>query len=199
MTSTIIALEGASGAGKTTICTELLKRNPSWIGVHPMNFSRERNIQTEVVGNSASDYVALATAMSYPNATIISDRGFLGHWVYEAYKQGIRENWITPFLTSIYNLEDIFHFEIASRWLNLPHIVERPNIHILVIDPTYEQLMKQRKSSGKEYPYNELSLYRKMALEIYGIQNDIHLKVSLINWPIHVESLETIITPISNQ
>ena len=199
MTSTIIALEGASGAGKTTICTELLKRNPSWIGVYPTKFSRESNIQTEIVSNSASDYIALSTAMSYPNATVISDRGFLSHWVYEAYNYGSRRNWVSPFLQSIYNLEDLFHYEIISRWQNIPHIIERPNIHILVIDPTYDQLMKQRNSTGKEYPHNELSLYRRMSLELYGNQNDIHLKVSLINWPIHVESLETIITPISNQ
>lgn len=193
MTSTLVALEGASGAGKTTLCTELLKRNPSWIGVPQLTFPRERDRVTEVVGNSASDYIALGTAMSYANAIVISDRGFLGGWVYEAYKYGLREKWRSDFYQSIENLEDIFHYELAARWPDMKHIIERPNIHIIVLDPTHEQLDKQRYSANKEYPYDELGLYRNMALQLYGYTNGLHIRISLIPYPLSVETIEGII------
>lgn len=181
MTSTLVAIEGASGVGKSTLVKELLKRNPHWIGVPSLNFPRERDKALEVVGNSASDYLCLATAMSHANATVIADRGFLGHWVYEAYKEGPRDNWTSRFIESIENLENMFHTEACARWRDMKHIIERPNIHIIVLTPSESQLEYQRIMAKKEYPYNENELYRNMALELEWYPNQMYLQCTVVS------------------
>lgn len=193
MTSTLVVIEGASGVGKSTLVRELLTRNSQWLGVPSLNFPRERDKALEVSGNSGSDYLCLATAMSHANATVIADRGFLGHWVYEAIKEGPRDCWREHMVESIKHLEDTFHYELSMRWRDTPFIVERPNIKMIVLMPSEGQLEFQRITAKKEYPYNELKLYGQMASKLLNYRNEVYLQVSMLTWPLPVETVESLV------
>lgn len=180
MTSKIVVLEGVSGAGKSHFHRMLLDRNSTLMAPPSMNFPRERSKALEVVGNSVSDYSIIALAMSYPNITVLCDRGFLGHYVYEAYKEYPRPHWKHELTQSIAGLEDQYHYELTHRWRDMKFIIERPTIQIIVLSPSNERLKLQRTQSGNEYPYEERDLYYGMAKELQKYKNEVYLSVDIL-------------------
>ena len=166
----ILVIEGASGVGKSTLVRELLQENPDWITPPTFNWPRERNLSTEISGNSVSDYSILATSYANQNSVVVSDRGFLGHWVYQAYKYGYQESWLFDFKGCMERLSTTARGEVSARVTTEQHAHMhtpfRPKIVIVLLHIDEYALRQQRLRSGNKYPYEEANLYYRMAMEL---------------------------------
>lgn len=174
---TIYAIEGPSGAGKTS----LVQGQDATVTKFYKQWPRVMNKEQAVFYSSLADYEVLLYAVTFQQP-VYSDRFLIGRWVYRAFEVGhLDPLWYQQMQTSLKVLRTAVATEYMQRTgdRNYP---TQPTIDLMVLLPDIDQVAHQREASGKSYPFDldfEYQLYDLIARRLYSYPFD-NMKVTII-------------------
>lgn len=157
----IVAFEGPTGSGKSTLIRELRDNYPDHRFLQRIDGERYQSPGFGAFTSCAVEYTAVMSATMDWETTVICDRFLISRWIYQSLQEEcIVSDWYTKMARSLRRMKSTAVDEATDRMGRGVYL--QPQITINVILPSRADLAARREASGKEYPYHlssELMLY----------------------------------------